>query len=110
MRCDVVEPWCSLLEGRGLTGDTLLGSRWFDGWSSFSVPMECAWACTSHLVWAFNASPTSRPSRLVRARGGSGGCAVHGQEMRMVKVGIVRLGGRVVEGGWLGHERLGYSE
>ena len=37
-------------------------------------------------------SPTSRPSRVVRARGGRGGRAMYGQESRMVEAGLVRLG------------------
>jgi hypothetical protein len=35
----------------------------------------------------------------VRARGGRGGCAVHGREARAVEAGLVRRRGRVVEMG-----------
>jgi hypothetical protein len=62
-------------------------------------------------VWAgaFNASPTFRPSRAVRTRGGRGGYAVHGWKTRMVEAGLVRLEERVVEAGrgLLGRGQLG---
>jgi hypothetical protein len=65
------------------------------------------WHGRSFQAGAFNASPTSHPSRAVRARGGRGDCAVHGWEMGLVEVGHVQLRGRVV---MVGHGLVGCGQ